>query len=400
MGLQRERGDRRIAGIRTFPLITMLGVLAALADRHMSAGGWWITASAFLGVCLLTIGGELLAQLRGSGEPGLTTDIAILIMFVVGVLLAQEQMEIAVVASGATVLLLHLKQPLHAFVRGLEERDVRAMMQFALITLVVLPILPDRTMGPFNVFNPYHTWLMVVLVVGISLAGYVAYKLLGTVRGTLVAGLLGGAISSTATTASYARSVRGAPHGPVSTAALGIMLASMVSLVRVLIELRVVAGVHFYDMAAPIGAMFLTLFLLAIALWAVARRDSAELPPPENPTELKSALIFGALFAGVLIASAAAKTHLGERGIYAVAVVSGLTDMDAITLSTGRLVSAGEVLPATGWRAVLIAAMANLCFKAGIVGVIGSRRLFGAVAALYAIPLATGIGLLLFWPSR
>jgi uncharacterized membrane protein (DUF4010 family) len=282
---------------------------------------------------------------------------------------------------------------MHGLAQRIGEDDFKAMMQFALISLVILPALPDRAYGPYEVLNPRQIWLMVVLVVGIGLAGYVAYTLLGKRRGALVAGILGGLVSSTATTVAYAR--RSRAHGEASrAAALVVVLAAGTVFVRLLVEVAVVAP-GFFRAAVLRLAPFLALFALIAALFWLRREPNEEpLPRQENPSQLRPALFFGLAYAVVLLAVAVVQDRLGGGALFAVAALSGLTDVDAITLSTSQLVNAGRLDPTTGWRLILVAALANLLFKGAAVALLGHRRLLAPVAAAFAAALALGIVLL------
>jgi uncharacterized membrane protein (DUF4010 family) len=235
---------------------------------------------------------------------------------------------------------------------------------------------------------------MVALIVGINLGAYAAYRLLGSRGGALVAGTLGGFISSTATTVSQARG-----QGSPDLAALVIQLASTLVFARVLLEVAVASPDHFTAIAPPIAIVGAAFVAAAVVLWLRVRTRDAEAPPPATPAELKPALLFGAAYAIVLLAAAAAKEHLGNRGLYVVAVLSGLTDMDAITLSTSQLANQGRLDTHTGWRLILVASMANLAFKAGMVAVLGSRELLKHVIVLFGAALAAGAAILLFWPT-
>jgi uncharacterized membrane protein (DUF4010 family) len=390
VGLQRERADPAIAGIRTFALITVLGSVAALLGK---AFGGWVVALGLLAAAALVMSGNLVRLKTGEADPGQTTEFAALVMYGVGALLVIAPISVGVVLGGAVAVLLHLRDPLHRFVGRIGEKDIRAIMQFVLIALVILPLLPDRPFGPYDVLNPYQIWWMVVLIVGLSLAGYVAYKLFGAKAGTVLSGALGGLISSTATTASYARRTKDTPD-TARLAALVIMIASTVVFARVLVEIAAVAPGQFREMGPPLGAMLGVGIIVSLIAWFFGRSQEGELPEAGNPAELKAALIFGALYAGILLAVAFARERFGTAGLYTVAAISGLTDVDAITLSTSRLV-AGGLDPSTGWRAILLAALSNLIFKGGIVAVLGSRGLFGRVAILFGFAL--GGGGLIFW---
>jgi uncharacterized membrane protein (DUF4010 family) len=286
---------------------------------------------------------------------------------------------------------------LHGFVDRIGEGDLRAFVRFVLIALVILPLLPNRAYDIYGVVNPFEIWLMVVLIVGISLAAWVVYKLMGPRVGTVLAGVLGGFISSTATTVSSARRGRHDPSA-APAAALVIMLASTVVFVRVLVEIAAVAGGLFGSIAPPLAVMMIYMLLISLATLVRVRR---ELQPPEEheaPSNLGAAILFGALYAAVLFAAALAKEHFGPEGLYVVAGLSGLTDMDAITLSSAKLVEAGHIDPGTGWRVILVGALANLAFKGGAVAVLGSPRLKRRMAFLFGLTIAGGVAILAVWP--
>lgn len=398
VGLQRQRADSRMAGIRTFPLITLLGTVCALLS---SAFGGWVVAAGFLTVgVLIAVSNQ--AKLRSEDkepEPGQTTEAAALLMYGVGAYVAVGNQAAAIVVGGIVAVLLHYREPLHRLVEKMGEIDARALMQFVLIALVILPILPNRDYGPYGVFNPYDIWRMVVLIVGIGIAGYVAYKMFGQGAGTLLGGILGGLISSTATTVSYARRSKDTPDAS-TLAALVILIASTVAFARIIAEVAAVAPGILGRVAPPLGAMLLLMIVLSAVAYFRNREDAGEMPEQENPAELKSALWFGALYALILYGVAAVKDHFGNSGLYVVAVLSGLTDVDAITLSTANMMEAERMETDTGWRLILTAALSNLVFKAGTVAVLGHRRLLGRIALLFGIALIGGILILFLWPDR
>jgi len=392
IGLQRERTDARLAGFRTFPLVTLFGALCGLLGGEF---GGWVVGGGALALALVIVGGNL-GRLRDGGEPGgVTSEVTVLVMFALGVYLMHGELGVGIAVCGAVAVLLHLKPQLHSLAARIGDRDFKAVMQFALISLVVLPVLPDRTYGPYDVLNPFRIWLMVVLIVGISLAGYVAYKLLGARAGAWAAGVLGGLISSTATTVSVARR-SGGQGGAPALAAFVILVASAIVFLRVGLLVGATAPAFLRDAAVPLGAMFLV--LLAAGAWHLRAAESGAgaLPEQENPTELKSALLFGLLYAIVQLAVAAANTAFGDRGLYVAAVLSGLTDMDAITLSIAQLVGSGQADPATGWRLILVASLSNLAFKSVIVASSGGSALFRRVALGFGAAGLVGGGLLAF----
>ena len=394
VGLQREHVGEGRPGMRTFPLITVFGTVAAVLG--MEFGGWIVAAGL---ICLVAVSTfpHLITLREDNPAKGTTTDMAVLVMYGVGALLVVAPMEVGVAVGGGVAVLLQFKPELHSFAKRLGNRDLKAIMQFVLITCIVLPILPNATYGPLDVFNPRETWLMVVLIVGMSLGGYIAYKFLGRDAGILLGGILGGAISSTATTVSQARQAHG---GGVNskTAAIVVMVASTVVFVRVLVEISVVAPKFLYSAGPPLTVLMLFTMIPALAVWYRVRKEPSQMPEQENPTQLKSALLFGGMYALVLLALAWADENLGKRGLFAVACLSGLTDMDAITLATaGRSKVDSDTLK-DGWQLIVAAAVANLAFKAGMIGLLGSRQLLRQILILFAIPATAGILLILLWP--
>ena len=395
VGLQRESVASPLAGLRTFPMITLLGAVCGLLATKF--GGWTIAAG-FVALGATIIVGNLAMLRLEKPDPGVTTEVAMLLMFGVGALTVSGFSTLAIAIGGGVAVLLQFKTELKGVAAKLGD-DLVAIMRFALIALVILPALPNREYGPFNVLNPYEIWLMVVLIVGISLGGYIVYKFFGERAGVFLGGILGGIISSTATTVSYAKRTKRVPKGS-RIGAIVIMIASTVLMARVLAEIALVGPKLLPTATGPILAMLILQVIITAIAWFIGRSDDADaMPAQENPSELKPALIFAGLYAVVLIAVAAAKDHLGRQGLYTVALVSGLTDVDAITLSTARLVDGGRLDAATGWRLILVATLSNLVFKAATVAVLGSRALFLRILALFGAAFGGGVLILMFWPG-
>lgn len=397
IGLQRERAKETPAGIRTFALISLTGYFVGILTERYSAG-ILVAGILFLGAAL-GIGNLIASRKKEKHGGGTTTEIAALFVFVIGAYLAGAEADksFAVLFSGVTALLLYYKKPMHGFVKGLEAEDVRAIMQFVLITLVILPVIPNETYGPFDVINPFKAWLMVVLIVGIGLIGFLIYKVVGSRAGTLLSGLLGGLVSSTATTVSASRQARSEPS-QVTAAALIIMIASTVSIVRMLLEMAAVNRKDLLTTGPPVAVFLLTFIVLSFVLYRKRSDEVVHLDPPENPAELKPALIFGILYVLILLGVAAAKEYFGQAGLYVVSIISGLTDIDAITLSTAELIHSGSLEPETGWRVILVAALSNVVFKAGMIAVIGGKHLLKRISLYYGIALAVGIAVIFLWP--
>ncbi|HSM06795.1 MAG TPA: MgtC/SapB family protein [Longimicrobiales bacterium] len=397
VGLERSWSDHEEAGVRTFTLITVLGVLAAIVDRE--AGGWVVASGVVAVVALMAVVNYGRHQVEARPDTGITTEVAALVMFLVGAALGAGLTVPAIVVGGGVAALLHWKHPLHDLADRMERKELEALIRLAVIGLVILPLMPNRDFGPYDVLNPFEIWFMVVLIVGISMAGYVAFRLFGARAGAVAAGLLGGLISSTATTVSYARRSKAEPSRSAA-AALVITLASVVVFARVMVEIGVVGPGTFADVAPPLAILMVFMGVVAFFLFRGAGDEEGhEVADQEPPSELKAALIFGGLYAVVLLAVAFARERLGTSGLYFVAGISGLTDIDAITLSTARLMEGEGLDPSTGWRVVMVGVLSNLVFKAGVVFTLGTPKLKGRIAAAFGLTLAAGVALMMLWPG-
>jgi len=399
IGLQRERTESRFGGIRTFPLVSLFGTFCGLlADKQ---GGWIVAAGIIALVVVVSMANRPKAS-EPVGEHGQTTEVAALLTYAIGAYLPLGERSIAVVAAGLMVILLHLKSPMHVFVRKMGTKDVAGIMQFVVITLIILPLLPNRSMGPWGVLNPFDIWRMVVLIVGLSLAGYVAYKLVGGTASVVLGGILGGLISSTATTVSAARRVQAAPSAH-SIALSIILVASAVSYLRVLIEVSLFAPSHLAAILPPLAAVLAWTCVIATAATVFFFRGKREKIPdpthPANPADLRSAIIFGLIYAGITLATAAVKDRFGTAGLYGVALVSGLTDMDAITLSLARMMEGQQLEPGNGWRLIVAASISNYVFKGGVAAILGGWRFGLRVAPFFALVVLGAIALMLLWPQ-
>lgn len=397
IGLQRERTTDRLGGIRTFPLIAIFGALVARTAQIYKAP--WLVAIGLVCMLVLILLGNI-ERLRGERESsGITTEVTALLMYLLGIFLVMGEQIIAVVVGGTVTVLLHLKPSMHKFARRLSENDLRAIMQFALISLIILPVLPNRTFGPYDVLNPFKIWLLVVLIVGIGLGGYGAYKLAGARAGTLLSGIIGGLISSTATTVSYARRVRD-NASIIDLAALVILIASTTVFVRIFVEISVVAPRMLTQLTPPLIALLIVNLVICVIGYRRIGHHEYKMPEQSNPAELGSALVFGALYAVVLVAIAAAEEYFGNRGIYVVAMISGFTDVDAITLSTANLAAQGQLNPNTAWRSMIIATLANTAFKVVAAGFLGGRALLLRLLLFFCVPFAAGLAVIFLWPTQ
>ncbi len=393
IGLERERNPSAKAGLRTFALVAVFGTLAGLLSDKL--GSPWLAIAGLLAVAGTIIAAYLNDAAEEDSDPGTTTVIALLLSYGLGVMVWLGLSKLAVMLAIGITTLLYFKPELRGFTQRLTRRDLVAVLQFSVLTFIILPILPDQDFGPYAAFNPHQAWLMVVLISGISLAGYAALHVTGTRYGAPLLGFLGGLVSSTATTMVYAR------HGKASEAmshmaAAVIVIASMVVLLRLLVVCSVVA----YGALPGLAPVFAGGLLagLAVALYAWHKTTKvAELYVPEttNPAELHTAIGFGALYVAVLLGSAWMEDLAGSQGLYAVALVSGLTDVDAITLSSLRLFNLGQLSEQQTVISIAIAFLSNVAFKFGMVVFIGGRALARRVAIGFsAIALGVLFGLL------
>jgi uncharacterized membrane protein (DUF4010 family) len=391
VGLQRESAASRLAGLRTFPLVTMFGAICAMLATAFGGG---VVAAGMIALAALIFTGKYVETRAGEPAPGLTTEIALLLMFGVGAYLIIGYRAVAIAVGGGAAVLLHFKGQMHQAVARLSDSDLKAIMQFALISLVILPVLPNRAYGPYAVLNPRNIWFMVVLIVGLSLSGYIVYKFFGERAGLLLGGALGGLISSTATTVSYSRRTA---HDPESSraAAIIILIASASVFARVILEIATVAPSFLAAAIWPLAALMAVMAVFAGAMWFWRRGETAVMPAQDNPSELKSALLFGLLYAFILLAVAFARDRYGSGGLYLVAGLSGLTDVDAITLSTSQMVKLDRISADDGWRVIVLATLSNLVFKALTIAALGHRRLLARVGVGFALVLVAGILMLL-----
>lgn len=399
VGLQRQRADSKMAGVRTFTLIAILGVLSGFLSRDFD-NPFILPVMGIAITSLLVVANFIKLKKFSEPDVGQTTEVAALLMFATGAYLVMGSQVIAVIVGGLLAILLYLKDHLHDFIANLKDKDLAAIMTFAGISLIVLPILPDKTYGPLDVLNPQNIWLMVVLIVGISVIGYFIYKFLDKKAGIISNGILGGMISSTATTVSYARKT--AHTGNIDKiAAFIITTASAMALVRVVVEVGVVIPEKLPDIILPLALEFVLMAAICAVLFYLINKDTTddEMPEPENPAQFKSALVFGLLYGLILLAVAFTKQKFGNEALYAVAVISGLTDVDAITLSLSQLMKDDSLATNTGWRLILLASLSNLLFKGVMAGVLGTKKLTKWIGISFGISIAAGLLIMWLWPE-
>jgi len=397
IGLERERKREArgsiFAGIRTFPLIALLGAVSGQLSHEV-------------GNTVILIGFAVLGALLGlaywrtsAGEKvGGTSEIAALVTFGLGVLAGLNHFAVAIAGAVMTTGVLSLRDELRHLSRAVSREDLFATVQFTAVSLVILPLVPDRPFGPWGAWNPHAIWLQVVLISGISFVGYIAAKAVGTVRSIGLGGLLGGLVSSTAVTLSYSKRSRTDPAFGLVLAA-GVLLASAVMVPRILVLLSIVAPTLIAVALPSFAALFVASMLGGALIYRLSQKQPAGELELTNPFELRAALEFAAIFALILLLARAAETFLGERGVYLASVLAGLTRPDAMALTLGQQLQGG-LEPAVAAKGLTLAVVSNTLFKAGLAASLGTKPFGRAVlltlltAALAAVAVAWGAPLI------
>lgn len=383
---QRREGEPLFAGSRTFALLALLGAISGYLASQTSP-------MILLGALLIV--GALIAMsyflsVRSGGQIGTTTEISALLTFLIGVVVAMGELLVASITTIAVVTMLALKPSFRAFTGKISHEDIYATLKFAIITVVILPFLPNRTIGPLGVFNPAETWWIVILVSGISFAGYVLVKFVGAHRSVPVIGLLGGLASSTAVAVSFSqRSKQNAELSRIL--ALGAVIASTTMFPRLLLEIAVVNSALLPRILFPLSGMAGAGLLAIIWLWRLERRhEQAAEVQFTNPFSIAPALKFALLFVVILFVSKTALDFVGTRALYFTAVIAGFTDVDAIALTTARL--AKESLEAsTAAATIILAAMSNTLMKGAIALMFGARHFGRQMAVALGMILLAGV---------
>jgi uncharacterized membrane protein (DUF4010 family) len=367
IGFERERtrGDGKVvAGVRTFALVSLFGAVSVYAGEL--SGLSWIVGLVFLAILALVVTSyQIMAK---KGEIGATTEVSILLTFFIGCFCAWGEVGIAGALTVITMLLLALKKWLHGLAKRIEPSDVEATLKFAIITLIILPLVPDTNFGPagLEVINPYKTWLMVVLIAGLNFVGYILVKALGREHGFGITGLLGGLVSSTAVTLSFSQRSRNQP-GMAPVLALAILLAWTVMFFRVVVEVGVVNFSLAKTLVVGMLLMGAVSLVICVYLWRRGRsRETAEVDSGHNPFELGDAIKFGLLFAVVLFVANAAQVYFGDTGLYVAGALAGLTDVDAIALSMADLAKQDPGSSIAAARTIIIAVISNTMVKCGM----------------------------------
>lgn len=387
----------RVAGIRTFTLLALLGgVVAVVAQALLPGQAALICALVFIPLGLLLTAGYV-QESRRDGDVSITTAVAAMATYWLGAMPAFDLTLPAAASAVLLALLLHLKDTLHRWIEVLDRQELTGTLQFLVVSVVVLPLLPDQGFGPWEALNPWRLWWMVVLVSGLSLTGYFAMRLAGPRRGILVTSLAGGIASSTAVTVSLSRlHQRGSGSRVVSA---GILIACSTMFSRVLLVIFVLQRELLLPALLPLGGGML--LLLGAALWRLRGPEEGGAQPPtvRNPFQLLPALQFGALLAVVVVAVEALLDWFGEEGLYLLSVVTGIADVDPIVLSltpkAGAALATNVVVLCICLAAATNTVMKGIYCRALGGAELGNRVLIPTIAcALLVIGLGTAVTVL------
>lgn len=392
IGLEREiaqenRQNVKFAGLRTFGLVGLMGGIAA----YLTVQGYFIFAAVLLAITALTAIAYYRAIDIGK-HMGFTTEIALLVTFLLGGLTYFDY-TIAVILAIVVTVLLAFKDPLHEFTYRLPKEEFYDSLKFAIIAIVILPVLYDqfnKPYGPLGVINPYQLWLFVVIITGISFVGYFLVKWFGADIGLSLTGLLGGLASSTAVTTTMAIRTK-EEKGIEYPAMIATTLSNTVMLVRVLFLISIFFSNLLVYIYLPIGIMFVMSLLVAAYFYLQGRGDRKGEPIHlKTPFSIGPALIFTAFIAIVLFISRAALLYLGSYGLYLTSVFAGLADVDAITVSTSRLASSGLADPHTAIVAILLAVFVNLGVRSVYAFYFGTKKFGLYTTAMAFVVIAAG----------
>ena len=363
------------AGLRTFILLAQAGAITAWITRQLDAVAVFVAGMVSTTALLSTA--YFVRARREEDSPGYTTEVAGGIVFLLGGAAALGYAPFAVAMAIVTSGVLAMKDQLHASVRKLTSEELLAALRLLFASFVVLPVLPHRPVDPWGALDPYELWLLVILISSLSMAGYIAVRWTDARRATVLTGALGGLVSSTAATISLARRSREI-SGSESVLCAGIAVSWAVMFVRVGVEVAIVSPSLLPRLAPALAGLALALALCALGLARSADADAVQddaLGTLRNPFRLWAAIQFAVIFAVVLLATKLASTWLPEQGIYAVAVLSGAVDVDAITLSVARMATRSELDASLASGAIVLAAVTNSVMKWVYAMVLGTAEL-------------------------
>lgn len=391
--LREAKEGERVAGLRTYGLIGLLGGTAGLLFEYM---GSFVFALVFMGFTLAVAAAYILLR-RNNNDASITSLVTMLLTFILGSLVVLDHINLGVSSAVVIVLLLRFKSVLHAWLRKLGEQELHAAIQLLLISVVLLPVLPDQGYGPWQAFNPYEAWWMVVLIASISFVGYFSMKGSGAEKGVILTALAGGLVSSTALTLHFSRLYQKQPVMQRILAS-GILLACAMMFPRMLLVASLINPALFTAMIVPMAIMTLLIFFCAALIWHKNGHKAAEnISHLVSPLELKSALFFGVLLVLVLLLGKAAVHYYGETGVYMLAFLSGIADVDPINLTLSKM-SRADLSLDVAVSGIVIAASTNTLVKAGLAVIVGGKNM--ALQVFLPLFMSAFTGLLVTWLIR
>ncbi|MEE4250631.1 MAG: MgtC/SapB family protein [Alcanivoracaceae bacterium] len=383
---REKQSGQRIAGIRTHALVGLLGGLGVLLSKLVSDWAWPALLLALTAVSL----SAYRVHSQRTGDLSITSLVSLLLTFCFGAIAMAGELVLAATAAVVTVILLDNKREIHGLLSKLRAHELDAAFKLLLISVVVLPLLPNDGMGPYQALNPFEIWWMVVLIASISFVGYFAMRGWGASKGILFTSLFAGLSSSTALTLQFARQSRDVPAlSPLL--ASGILLACGTMFPRILIYCALISPALLGSLTVPVLVMTLTLYLPALIIWRSHKVQSVDSPElKQNPLDLFSAVSFGLLLGAIMLLAAWLQDLMGDQGLYLLAAASGIADVDAITLSLTRMASSGLNLQ-TATLAIVVAAAVNSLVKSSMAVIIGTRALALRVAVPMLLSLSGGL---------
>lgn len=419
IGLEREIVHQKdktkdFGGIRNFTLISMLGFILAYFSVHVLDSNLFLLIG-FVGLILIVSLAYFLIGIK-SRRYSTTSEISAIIIFILSAFIAIDSNPafrlISIMITIIIASLLAFKKKLHILAKKIEMRDVFATIKMSLISLVILPLLPNKNysltdlsflkeiispesslyifLSQIDVFNPFKIWLIVILITGLSFIGYFIVKILGEKKGLGLTGFLGGLVSSTATTVSMSKKSKGQKR--TESFALAIILASSMMFIRIITEVLIINKDLIPLLIIPFGAMAFVGFVSSTFLYSKRRkikeRKKFEI---KNPFEINTAIKFGLFYLFVLFFSKSLYILFGDVGIYGISIFSGLADVDAITITLSSMALTGEISSKVAVLSITLAAITNTLVKVGIVKFLGEKKLFKKIIYVFSIILLVGL---------
>lgn len=423
VGIQREaklqhENEIDFAGFRSFALVSLFGFLVGFLSNEILKNIYFLLIG-FAGIILLSVLAYIFSLKVHPKKVSITAEMSLILMFLAGVLISFGYYHIAISLTIVLSIILYLGEYLHKFAKQLKEVEVVASLKFAIISFVVLPLLPNKDyaltdfpymenmlssqslisvemLAQLNIFNPYYIWLMVVFISGISFVGYILIRAVGANKGLLLTGALGGLASSTAVMSSFAIESKRSKNLAMPFV-IGALVASSIMFFRVIFEVLVLNPALFSSVVVVFGVMGITGIILSIVL---LKKYSNSTKPGElkvsSPFTFGPAIKFTLFFVMVLFISKFANIVFGNSGNYLIAFISGFVDVDAITITMANLSKAGEISNQAATISIMIAAFSNTIFKAGIAYYFGSKNFFKGIVLCFLAIIIIGLIALFF----